>query len=240
MTASSVKTQPRTGKRIHSVTIKRMVDDSPDTSWLGEYANASTSEHSIDRTHSLECRSQSGAQEYMVQLYDTNGEEAGGAVFMDRAKADEYAAFHAPLQSGFTFEIEERNAECDCGEQGDMSRGEYRYFNPSSNYKDETPENTRKYVRQDYERMEQLNRGDWCFIGIRAEADYFVGMGRGHSLIQTVTSGGLWGIESDSDADYVKSIEQEELSSLREQLEAIGFSKRAISAAFREIEHVEG
>jgi hypothetical protein len=36
-------------KRIHKVTIKRTVDDSPDTSWLGEYSNDSASDYSIDR-----------------------------------------------------------------------------------------------------------------------------------------------------------------------------------------------
>src|ERR1019366_7105759 len=51
------------------------------------------------------------------------------------------------------------------------NRREYRYFNPSENYKGEPAEDIRKYVRQDYNRMEQLNAGDWCFIGIRADAE---------------------------------------------------------------------
>jgi hypothetical protein len=46
------KSKP-TSKRIHKVTIKRMVDDSPDTSWLGEYSDKATSEYSIDREHTL-------------------------------------------------------------------------------------------------------------------------------------------------------------------------------------------
>lgn len=44
-------------KRILSVTIKRMIDESPDTSYLGEYSNRSTSEFSIDRAHSEDCAS---------------------------------------------------------------------------------------------------------------------------------------------------------------------------------------
>ena len=111
-------------KRIHSVAVKRMVDDSPDTSWLGEYAS----------------------------------------------------------------------------------------------------------------RMERLNAGDWCFIGIRAEAKYSVGNSRAGYLQQTITSGGLWGIESDSDASYLADVESEELAILRAQLEEIGFSKRAITAAFKNVE----
>src|SRR6266853_1539084 len=67
-------------------------------------------------------------------------------------------------------------AECDCGERGDMERGQYRYFNgPVENYKGESPADIRKYIRQDYDRMESLNRGNWCFIGIRAEAEIGIG-----------------------------------------------------------------
>src|SRR5260370_6580914 len=44
-------------KRILSITVRRMVDDSPDTSWLGEYSNKATSEFSIDRAHSEDCQS---------------------------------------------------------------------------------------------------------------------------------------------------------------------------------------
>ena len=118
-------------KRIHKVTIKRMVDDSPDTSWLGEYANSPTSE--------------------------------------------------------------------------------------------------------------RLNQGDWCFIGIAAEAEYCIS-DNPHKrtntswTVQSLHSGGLWGIESDSDASYLAEVEQEQLAELREQLKAIGFSSRAISAAFKNVE----
>jgi hypothetical protein len=89
--------------------------------------------------------------------------------------------------------------------------------------------------------MERLNRGDWCFIGIRAEAEIQLFHKPVHSLdpgqtsIQTLTSGGLWGIESDSDREYLESVEQEELADLKTQLLVLGFSKRAISNAFKSI-----
>jgi hypothetical protein len=124
---------------------------------------------------------------------------------------------------------------CDCGERGDMVRGEYRYFNGNvENYKGETPEKIREYVLRDYERMERLQRGGWDYIGIRAEAEVLI-PSNDHSIAQEITSGGLWGIESDSDASYLKEIEDEELSELRKQLYAIGFSKRAISAAVKNV-----
>ena len=47
----------KTGNRILSVVIRRMYDESPDTSWLGEYSNSRESEFSIDRAHSEDCAS---------------------------------------------------------------------------------------------------------------------------------------------------------------------------------------
>jgi hypothetical protein len=49
-------------------------------------------------------------------------------------------------------ELQDELQECDCN-GGDMERNEYRYFNGNvENYKGETPEKIREYVRQDYER----------------------------------------------------------------------------------------
>src|SRR5258705_9277395 len=47
----------KNGKRIHSVTVRRMIDESPDTSWLGKYSNRSESEYAIDRAHAQDCAS---------------------------------------------------------------------------------------------------------------------------------------------------------------------------------------
>lgn len=146
-------------KRINSVTINRMVDDNPDTSYLGEYSNLSDSGDAIDRK-----------------------------------------------------------------ERGDMLRNEYRYFNPTN------PE----YVEQDYERMESLNRGGWCYLGIQAQAEVIV-----NGTIQRITSGGLWGIESDSGSDYFEEVAAEQCEELRDTLAELGFTKRQIDAAFKARETVE-
>lgn len=204
-------------KRIHKVVIKRMVDESPDTSW-GEYSNKQTSEFSIDRAHDLDCVVNTHAGEHDPDTHECKylGNDAWSCGHIDQS-------------------------DC-CSQNGQWDSREYRYFNPSFNYVDAQgkmlPENSasevRKYVAQDYERMESLNRGDWSFIGIRAEAEYSVG---GQvAPVQTISSGGLWGIESDSDESYFAEVEAEELSGLREQLHAIGFSKRAITAAFKNVE----
>lgn len=285
-----------------------MVDDSPDTSWLGEYSNRPTSEFSIDRAHSSDCQSQQHPRFVITpvethrlhELFDGPDKE-NHCKWCDRKRAKcetEYCEhadkhliewrkwegeavellqrienrindFEIDAEPGTdvigtddaqtmadsieTLESLARDlTECDCGERGDMRRSEYRYFNPSFNYVDKhghalpenTPEEVRKYVRQDYERMEDLHRGDWCFIGIRAEAEVMPNTvldtpdgKKWHGVVQRVTSGGLWGIESDSGESYFSEVEQEELSNLKDELKAYGFNTRAISKAFQNVQH---
>lgn len=89
------------------------------------------------------------------------------------------------------------------------------------------------------DRRQALLRDEFGFIGILAEAEISVSRDERPDsgyLTQTITSGGLWSIESDSDKDYLKSVEDEELSELRTQLVGVGFSQRAITAAFRNVE----
>lgn len=110
------------------------------------------------------------------------------------------------------------------------------FLKRTTNLSAEERKDVRKYVAQDYARMERGNAGDWCLIGIRAEAEYSVGTSRNGYLAQEITSGGLWGIESDSEESYLKSVEDEELTDLSVQLKGIGFSGRAIAAAFKNVE----
>lgn len=138
-------------KSIRKIEVITVTDESPDTSFLGEYSNEATSPAAIDR------------------------------------KA--------------------------CG---DWTRGEYQYFNPAMTG-DET--GNAESPAQDYARFEALNRGDWHFIGVQARAEIVIG-----DVIQRITSGGLYGIESDSDAAYVTSVKKEELNGLVEILLAMGFT----------------
>jgi hypothetical protein len=124
--------------------------------------------------------------------------------------------------------------------------GQYHYFNPGSveafdpaaswipadrEHADKESfwrETMRENARKDYARMESLDNGDWSFIGIRAQAEIVIG-----GVCQTITSGGLWGIESDSDESYFREVEREELNQLRGILHEMGFSRRAIAAALK-------
>lgn len=213
----------KNGKRILSVKVIREVDTDPDTSYLGEYSNRATSPYSIDRAHSEDCAS---------VTYD------GTRPDLPHAEDCTYRTGHA---APCDCDKDSEQPDCDCTQNGRWSSREYRYFNGCvENYKGESPEDIRKYVRQDYERMESLNSGQWCYIGIRAEAEVILDTKYGYQrAIQHITSGGLWGTESDSGELYLKSIEQEELSALRTELKALGFSARAISTAFKSIKDCE-
>ncbi len=116
-------------------------------------------------------------------------------------------------------------------ERGQCERGQYRFFNPSRNYDDCGMDELKKYAEQDYARMEEYNRGTWCAEGVRAMAKVQLGS----TLIQTLESGGLWGIESDSDKGYFQEVEDEQLEELRFELQACGFTPNEINAAFAEV-----
>lgn len=87
------------------------------------------------------------------------------------------------------------------------------------------------------ERLQEYHDGQFGFIGIRAEAQVVIPAGKDHGIVQTITSGGLWGIEDDSSEDYLAEVGLEELVELKKQLTVLGFSKRAIATAFKNVEH---
>jgi hypothetical protein len=271
-------------KRISKVTIKRMTDADPDTSYLGHYSDRAKSDYALDRMHSLDCPVNAGTEGKPLQYLSSSGrielqmtmEQAESVSHCGHCDDDvkelskvptiaeqlskiDPSVLSAELEEYGSWDEEERadhdqnlqrllwiaggdiaeQKGCDCGERGDMERGELRYFNGVvENYKGETPDKIREYVVRDYERMERLQRGGWCYIGIRAEAEILIPSDtQGSSIVQEITSGGLWGIESDSDASYLTEIEEEQLSELREQLHAVGFSKRAIAKAVKDALH---
>lgn len=103
--------------------------------------------------------------------------------------------------------------------RGDMRRNEYRYFNPCRNYDECTLEDKATYTEQDYQRAEKLNAGDWCYMGCRVVATVSYPSGNGHRRLQEFSSCGLWGIESDSNADHVAEVEAHEIADLVAHLE---------------------
>lgn len=113
-------------------------------------------------------------------------------------------------------------------ERGDMGRNEFRYFVAAMSGKDTgNPES----VEQDYQRMEGCCKGEWCMLFLVCEARIVI-----NGIIQTVTSGGLGGVESDCDDDLFDEIKQVQKEELAAVLRSIGFSQKQISAAFKKME----
>ena len=96
--------------------------------------------------------------------------------------------------------------------------GSYNYT--QSEY-DKDPVQVTKWVEQDHQRLRGY--GDtWTTRGCRAEATIKLTVNPKYETIDTIQSGGLWGIESDSTPEYHKEVEAEELECLRLALENRG------------------
>lgn len=98
-------------------------------------------------------------------------------------------------------------------------------------YEGVSPEDRAEYETQDKARLAAYNLGRWWFVGIKACAMIVMFCNSANWLTNEVSSGGLWGIESDSGDDYKKEIAQEELYSLCDALQELGFSDDDINEA---------
>ena len=87
-----------------------------------------------------------------------------------------------------------------------------------------------EYKDQDEDRREQYERGDFSFVGVRAEAEVVI-----EGVVQTLTSGALWGIESDSGEEYIEGVALEEYDGLRDILKAVGVSTSEVPVGDREM-----
>lgn len=99
--------------------------------------------------------------------------------------------------------------------RGDLRAGEYRYFNLGCG--------DAEYIEQDYERMTAYNNQQWFSMGIKAVAGVSYLVHGNNRRLEPLTSGGLWGIESDS-GDYIEEMDNEQLDDLRQHLEQFGIT----------------
>ena len=83
------------------------------------------------------------------------------------------------------------------------------------------PDPDTSYLEQEEfeERLAAFNRGEFSFVGVRAEAEVVI-----EGTVQTLTSPGLWGIESDSGEEYIEQVSGEEYHALRDVLLAVGIA----------------
>lgn len=84
---------------------------------------------------------------------------------------------------------------------------------------EEDPDPDVSYLDQDEfeERLAAFKKGDFHFIGARVDAEVLIA-----ETTQTLTSPGLWGIESDTDEAGLDQIIGEEWKTLRSVLKTVG------------------
>lgn len=88
--------------------------------------------------------------------------------------------------------------------------------------KEEGQEKVLEWIKNDKTRLNKFNTGKLYQIGIRSKAVIAIPSKSGKSYKRTtITSAGLWGIDSDSKEEYKKEIEQEQLNDLEEELKML-------------------
>jgi hypothetical protein len=117
-------------------------------------------------------------------------------------------------------------AESDLAIKHEGGRNSFEWFNPQPG----ACEN-KGQAQRDYDRMIAYDNGEWSMLGIKAEAETVIEIGGGNWKLDTITSGGLWGLESDSDEKYLKEIEAEQLAELKGYLKEYGFTDGDIKNA---------
>lgn len=78
-----------------------------------------------------------------------------------------------------------------------------------------------EYAKQDREHLDTYNRGIWEMIGIRAVAVIHIPINDNTVKIQTIDSGGVFGIESDSGDSYIQDIGREQIAEVKNYLRVL-------------------
>jgi hypothetical protein len=81
-----------------------------------------------------------------------------------------------------------------------------------------------KCALQDKKRLEAYYNDEWYFIGIQAVAKIRI-----NGISQTISSSGLWNIESDSGDEYFDEVFDEEKEQLKDNLLELGFTEKEIA-----------
>lgn len=84
------------------------------------------------------------------------------------------------------------------------------------------PEKFDYYMVEAHDRMDAWNRDDWYYLGVQARAHILIPFKTsGSAHILTLTSAGVWGVESDSDPAYLRSLYLEEKESLLQEIQIL-------------------
>jgi len=112
---------------------------------------------------------------------------------------------------------------------------EYHYGKDGYNWNHVSEEDKKKVIEQydsiwnaciahaerDKERLDAFFRGAWDMIGITAVATIHIPIDNKTVKVQTISSGGLWGIESDSDEKYLQEIGREQIAEVKGYLKTL-------------------
>jgi hypothetical protein len=210
---------------IEKIWIEKQQDEQPDTSCIGEYTDKKS-----DWSICVHC----GEYVAIAEQPNRRAEEIEDEI-IDLENDIDYADFDDEKEV-INKNIDECKKELASLELHDCphSSRNFNYFKPYAGGEKEGSEDYQTYGKQDFKRMTGLNTGNWHYVGIVAKAEIKTTAG----TIQTIRSGGLWGIESDA-GEYLEQVAQEQLAELREELTALGFGKRAIDHAFQNVETIE-
>lgn len=78
-----------------------------------------------------------------------------------------------------------------------------------------------EWLKQDEKRLKKFQRGHIWLNGVIAEAIIHIPSPHGNYTSQTIKSGGLYGIESDTSTEYIKEVEKEELQEVKSILKKL-------------------
>ena len=104
------------------------------------------------------------------------------------------------------------------------------YYEPGA---DEGPE----VAAQCKARLDDYDRQEWYVMGLRAEVEllHLADPADKSGTLHTLSSGGLWGVESDSGEEYLREVAGEELADLKTLcLDLAGVTAEAFDAAAAE------
>lgn len=217
-----MRTNTKTRKgRILNVALVTRYDESPDTSYIGEYTNSADNGVMVAETGEF----YSDVRRRLMiinKCWELSGDHAAEEN-LERAK---YWYTKA--------ERLEKKWE-DLNNLG-SDRRRCSFFRPYAGGEPVGSKDWREYAKQDWQRITAYNECRWCLVGVIAEAEITLG---GSDVVQRITGGGLWGIESDSGDACFAEIDAHELAGLKTELAALGFGGRAIAEAFKNVKHIQ-
>jgi len=93
----------------------------------------------------------------------------------------------------------------------------------------------RRWIDEDHSRLAAYNQGEWVMLGISVVANLVIDTKLGDTYPFSIYSGGLWGIESDSDNDYLISVAKDQANDLIDVLRTLRFKLKDIKQAIEEM-----